>query len=283
MGAKVKHITSIVCGEADAGAFMETRILPLETRVLQKPRSEIDLISKVGTSALLFSYMAVVLSGEGTPGRSAAYSKTNSPLYQGTTITDPFSKKLSGPIADATKEGFTRFMLYYEADLPPVGDWKSEFAAISNRFQNENNRASEGAEKVGAMFRALRDAGLLCYQANRNPGGSPGKLTASVALLKDRHKLEEELTEPSCVPIILARQALETFALATTTLENGGLAMVPLSVLLRDDKYNASKVDSGLEQLAIHFLYLSKAIAVQQQVIEATNLAGALRQTVLTR
>jgi hypothetical protein len=282
MGARVKRIIGIVCGEADAGAFIESRIVPLESRLTQKSRSETDLVTKVGTSAYLFSYMVVVMSGEGLAGRNALYAKLNTPLYQGTTITDPFSKKLSGPIADAMKEGFTRLMSYYESDLPP-GDWKAEFTSINSRFQNDNNRAPEGAEKVCAMFRTLRDAGLLCYQANRNPGGSPGKPATSVALMKDRYEMEEKLTESSNAPVVLARQALETFALATTTIGNGGLAVTPMSALLRDDKYNASKVDSGLEQLAIHFLYFSKAIAVQQQVIEATNLAGALRQTVLTR
>jgi len=282
MGTNVRRITGIVCGETDAAAFTEGRVVPFEARIIQKPRNEVELITKVGLSAALFSYMAVILSGEGLTGRNAAYGKISTPAYQGVTITDPFARKLSGPIADASKEGFTRLMVYYESDLPS-GDWKTEFTAIGNRFQNENNRAQEGAEKVGAMFRALRDAGLLCYQANRNLGGGPGKPTASVAVIKERFELEENLTEPSSLSVTLVKQALETFALATTTTENGGLAVAPMSALLRDDRYNASKVDSGLEQLAIHLLYFAKAIVVQQQVVEATNLSGALRQTVLTR
>ncbi|HHN46149.1 MAG TPA: tetratricopeptide repeat protein [Planctomycetes bacterium] len=279
---RIKRITGLVTGDVDGAAFPETRVATLETRLLGKARNDLDLVNKAATATGLFSYITMPQSADNIAVRNAAYSKLLVNPYTGSSVTDAFLKKLSGPIADAFKDGFTRTMAFYETNLPSAA-WRNEFTSLNTRFQAELSRAPEGCDKLAAMLKAMRDAGLLVYQANRNPAGNPGRPSASAAMLKSRYELEDACVDRNLSALLYARHALETLALAAISIENGNIAETALASILRDDAYQSAKADDGLEQLKVHMIYLSKAASLLNDISEATLLSGMLKQMTLSR
>ncbi|MBN1807993.1 MAG: tetratricopeptide repeat protein [Planctomycetes bacterium] len=279
---KIKRTMGIVTGEVDVSRITDPRLMSTTQRLAQKWRNPLDLLNQAVLSTRLVSYVTLANMEDNPMKLNTEYAKVGLPAYSGRAISDPFAKKFSGPIAEGFQEGFLRLMAFLELNMP-TAEWRNRVTGIKESYQTESARLNDGSGQLAAMLKALREASLYCYQANRYPKSSPDKPVSSVALLKNRYAIEEALVDEDQLPTLYARHALECLVLASTTVENGALGADAMAVILRDDANDCEKADNGLEQLMYHMYSMAKAVAVLKEINDATVVAGILKQTFLNR